>query len=97
MKAREYATQWNEWRKTLSFEDAFVELGLKFQDEIHTLFESRNCITNSACIAVLKELNQKWRALQNLETEISCIDFELIVKAFSERFHGVAVKYGAFR
>lgn len=56
MKAKDYAKKYNE----SPTDETLAEIANSFMHEIGELIESRHARSNSACIAILKELDQKW-------------------------------------
>lgn len=78
MKAKDYAKKYNDNPTN----ETLVEVANLFVKEIGELIESRHAKSNSACIAILKELDQKWVAFSNLSPGISRNGFRILVQEF---------------
>ena len=73
MKAKEYAEQFEpifypmgKLPKELPSDDSISQLFIAFSNEFEAIFKSRNITNDKAVTAVIKELNQKWNALNKL-------------------------------
>jgi len=78
VKAKEYAKKYNDSPTN----ETLVEIANSFVKEIGELIESRHAKSNSACMAILKELDQKWVAFSNLSPGISRSGFRVLVQEF---------------
>jgi hypothetical protein len=78
MKAKEYAEKYND----APTNETLAEICNSFVNEIGELIESRHARSNSACIAILKEQDQKWVAFSNLVPGIRRNGFRLLIEEF---------------
>lgn len=79
MKAKDYADQFN---KNPSLE-AIQSVGTAFLNEVKTTLIQRNAKTDSACLAVFKELDLKWQAFARMTNGIIKENgFRILTKEF---------------
>jgi len=65
LKAKEYFTKY-ETKIISGGTDALYQLFMEINEESKVLIKTRHCRSNSAVVAVIKELNGKWNAISNL-------------------------------
>lgn len=76
MKAKEYAKKYNDNPTT----ETLAKIANSFMREIEELILLRHAKSNSACIAILNELDQKWSKFSSLVPDVRRNGFRLLVK-----------------
>ena len=78
MKAKEYAKMY----KDNPTDETLCEIAALFVREIDTLIKVRSAKSDSACIAIFKELDHKWMTFSNLTPSINPLGFRFLVERF---------------
>ena len=82
MKANDYAKLFLEAEDK---NESIAEIGGMFFSELTMTMKQRKCQSDSACIAVFKEIDQKWRVFAKL-TKTNPAGFQLISKTLMPDF-----------
>lgn len=94
MKAIDYIELYRKVRAESGDSEAIVECALKLGHEISTLTVSRNAKTDSAFIAILTEMKNKWRAVVARDPSISDATFGIAVYGTMPEVYDLLLRKG---
>ena len=86
MKVKDYVEIYREREKQTDIVKAETAVGFLFISELGDIIEKRNCQTNRACLAAVKEQDLKWRKFVKT-CKIDNITFQDIFRIFMKELY----------
>lgn len=88
MKAKDYAAKYD------GTSDSLGKIAYEFTLELGELIKARKVKTDSGTVAILNELNQKWRAFSRLTENVREDGFQIAVSTLMPEVYRYWVKEG---